>query len=213
MNIKEMFSKETELEPEFNYEKLFSGTKASAYDRRLRVLLKKSIDNKYIQIKKYLVAEDAGEELFEIEDWKVMSHKKIKSMLKDWDRESDYTLSPIIYILEKLEPNFSLKLDKEESTYKLKSDKNILIGNRFSIVDAFARIYLPDQKMIINLSTDSLVNLVNSLSLENLSVYIIDLELFDGEYKRMVAYELIADSRYRECKKKSEDSLMEGIFK
>ncbi|WP_160678406.1 hypothetical protein [Clostridium sp. C8-1-8] len=213
MNIDDVFSKKIELEQDFNYEKLFSGTKASAYDKRLRSLLINSIDKKFIQIKKYLVAEDVGEELSEIEDWKVMSHKKIKSMLKDWHSESDYTLSPIIYILEKLEPNFIVELDKENSIYKIKSDKNILIGHRFSVVDAFSRIYLPDKKIIINLSTDSLHNLIDSLSLENLVVYIVDLELVDGEYKRMVAYELIADSRYYECKKKSEDSLMSGIFK
>lgn len=213
MKMNELFSKEIELEPEFKYEKLFSNTKASVYDRRLRSLLKNSIDNKFIQIKKYLVEEDVGEELFEIEEWKVMSHKKIKSMLKDWHSESDYTLSPIICILEKLEPNFSVEIDKDESIYKIKSDKNILIGHRFGIIDAFARIYLPDWKVIINLSTDSLHNLVDSLSLENLIVYILNLELVDGEYKRMVAYELIADSRYYEYKKKSEDSLMDGIFK
>lgn len=213
MNIEEVFSKEIELEQDFNYEKLFSNTKASDDDSRLRGLLKNSIHNKFIQIKKYLVSEDAGDELFEIEDWKVMSHKKIKSMLKDWHSESDYTLSPIIYILEKLEPKFSVEIDKEESIYKIKSDKNILIGHRFDEVDAFARIYLPDCKVIINLSTDSLHNLIDCLSLENVLVYIINLELVDGEYKRMVAYELIVDSRYHECKKKLEDSLMDGIFK
>lgn len=142
-----------------------------------------------------------------------MSHKKIRSILEDWHSESDYTLSPIIYILEKLDPNFSVEIDKDESIYKIKSDKNILTGHRFGIIDAFARIYLPDWKAIINLSTDSLHNFVDSLSLENLTVYILDLELVDGEYKRMVAYELIADSRYYEYKKKSEDSLMDGIFK
>lgn len=212
MDINELFSKEIELEADFNYEKLFSGTKASAYDRRLRSLLKNSIDNKFIQIKKYLVAEDALEELFQIEDWKVKSHKRIKAILKDWHSESDYTLSPIIYILEKLEPNFLVEPDKKTGIYNIKSKKNILCGHRFTNVDAFARVYLPNEKIIINLSTDSLHNLIDSLLLENLTVYIVDLELVDGEYKRMIAYELIADSRYYECKKKSEDSLMDGIF-
>lgn len=123
MNIKELFSKEINLEKNFNYEKLFNGTKASAYDKKLRALLKNSIENNFIQVKKYLISEDVGEELFEIEDWKVMSHKKIKSTLKDWHSENDYTLSPIIYILEKIEPKFSVEIDKEKYICKIKSDK------------------------------------------------------------------------------------------
>ena len=52
MSIEELFGKEINLEKNFNYEKLFSGTKASAYDKRLRALLKNSIENNFIQIKK-----------------------------------------------------------------------------------------------------------------------------------------------------------------
>ena len=208
MNINELFSKEIALDAEFNYEKLFSGTKASAYDRRLRSVLKSSINNMFIQIKKYLVAENIADELFEIEEWKINSHKKIKPILKDWHSESDYSLSPIIFVLEKLEPNFVVKPDKETSIYGIESYKNIIIGHRFGSVDAFARIYLPDEKLIINLATDSLHNLMDTLLLEGLTVYLLDVEYG----KKLIAYELIADSNYQTKYKTIKENLIDDIF-
>ena len=211
--MEELFRTKLEIESNFDYKKLFSATKSTSLDPKLNSLLKAGLQHNAIEVEKYLVADNIADELYNLEEWKVKSHKKIKSLLKDWHMESDYSLSPILFVLEKLEPNFIVAPDDETKIYLIQSDKNIKIGYRFASQDAFARLYLSDDGVIINLTSDSLVNLTNCLALENIELYLLDMEWVNGEASRMVAYKLVSTPRYRDVKRNLDDSLMTEIFK
>lgn len=210
--MNEIFTNEIELQKDFTYTKLYSSTKASASDKNLSSFLANSFRSGLIKVKKYLIANDVEDEMLNIEEWKAKSHIKIKPILKDWHSESDYSISPIIYFLEQLDPNFIVEQNKETTVYEIKSSKNIVIGHRFTSVDAFARILLPDEKIIINLVTDSLHNLIDALSLEDYIIYLLDVEYIGGRRMKMIAYHLTADSNYRENYKAMQENLMNGIF-
>lgn len=210
--MEELFIKQMDLDLNFDYKKLYSGTKSSGDDTKLKSLLKFGLKHKEIEIKKYLIAENIADELDELEEWKEMSHKKIKSILKDWHSESDYPLIPILYILEKLEPKFQVEPDIETKIYSVKSNKNIKIGYTFQLQDAFARINLPDENIIINLTSDSLVNLVKCLMIENVKLYLLDLEWINGEASRLVAYELTSSQKFRDVKNDIDDKLISEFF-
>lgn len=158
------------------------------------------------------MADNISEELDELEEWKEMSHKKIKAILKDWHSESDYSLIPILYILEKLEPQFTVESDAETKIYSIQSNKKIEIGYRFHSQDAFARIFLSEQNMIINLTSDSLQNLINSLMIDGTKVYLLDLEWVNGTIYKMVAYELSSSQRFKNVKIDFDDRLIAELF-
>lgn len=153
-----------------------------------------------------MVADNIADELYNLGEWKV------KSLLKDWHMESDYFLCPILFFLEKLEPNFIVVSDDETKIYSIQSNKNIKIGHRFDLEDAFARIYPLDDGVIINLISDKLVNLINCLALEDIELYLLDMEWVSGEASRIVAYKLVSTPRYRDIKRNLEDLLMTEIF-
>lgn len=159
-----------------------------------------------------MVSENLSDVLDELGEWKVMSHKKIKAILKDWHSESDYSLIPILYFLERLEPNFTVKPDEETKVYSIQSQKKIEIGHKFPTQDAFARIYLPEQKAIVNLTSDSLSNLVNSLTIEDMRIYLLDLESKGGDSDRIVAYELISSQRFKNVKNDSDDKILAELY-
>jgi hypothetical protein len=207
-----IFTNEIELQKDFTFTKLYSSTKASASDKNLSSFLANSFRCGLIKVKKYLIANDVEDEMLNIEEWKAKSHIKIKPILKDWHSESDYSISPIIYFLERLEPNFIVEPNKETSIYEIKSNKNIIIGHRFTSVDAFARILLPDEKIIINLVTDSLHNLIDVLALEGYIIYLLDVEYVGGRPMKMIAYHLIADPNYQESYKAMQENRMDEIF-
>lgn len=210
--MEKLFVKQLEMEVDFDYKKLYSETKSSATDTRIKALLREGLLHNEIEVKKYLVLENISEEFDELEEWKLMSYKKIKAVLKDWHSESDYSLVPILYILEKLEPNFIVEPDADTQIYSIQSEKKIEIGYRFPIQDAFARIYLPDQKALVNLTSDKLSNLVNSLTIEDMRIYLLDLEWKAGSVDRMVAYELISSQRFKNEKHDSDDKIIAELF-
>ncbi len=210
--MENLFTKQLEIETDFDYKCLYSGDKSSSHDQRLKSLLKGGLVHKEIIIKKYLIAENIAEELDKLEEWKEMSHKKIKSILKDWHSESDYSLIPLLYILERLEPKFGVKPDEVTKIYSIHSEKNIKIGYRFDLQDAFAHIYMPYQKAIINLTSDRLSNLVNSLTIDEMKIYLLDLEWINGTPDRIVAYELSSSQRFKDVKNNSDDTLIAGLF-
>ena len=120
-----LFFKELQIDSTIDYKLLFSNTKSSALDRNLNALLKYGVGKGEIKVKKYLLAENIANELFELGEWKVKSHKKIKDLLKDWHRESDASLTPILFILEKLEPHFKVERDAETK---------ILLSNQIEVL-------------------------------------------------------------------------------
>lgn len=207
-----LFIKELQIDSTLDYKVLFSNTKSSALDRNLNALLKYGVAKGEIKVKKYLLAENIANELFELGEWKVKSHKKIKELLKDWHMESDASLIPILFILEKLESNFKVEPDAETKIFSIQSNRNIRIGHRFSSEDAFARIYFPDDKTIVNLTSDSLINLINCLVLENIKIYLLDMEWVGGEASKIVAYELISTEKFRHVRKELEEKLISEIM-
>jgi hypothetical protein len=210
--MENIFIKQLELDADFDYKSLYSGDKSSSYDVRLKSLLKGGLVHKEIIIKKYLIADNIAEELDKLEEWKEMSHKKIKSILKDWHSESDYSLIPLLYILERLESNFTVKPDEVTKIYSIQSEKNIEIGYRFALQDAFAHIYMPDERAIINLTSDRLSNLVNCLIIDEMKIYLLHLEWINGTPDRIVAYELSSSQRFKDVKNNSDDTLISGLF-
>lgn len=205
--------KELPIKLPFDYEILFSSTKSSATDLRLKSLLKDGIKKQEIKIKKYLIANDVENELIELGEWKVKTHKKIKPLLKDWHLEGDESLIPLLFVLEKLEPGFEVVPDPEINLRSIKSYKNIEIGKPFTEEDAFARLFLPDEKVIVNLTSDSLRNTINCLMIENIKTYLVNIEWIKGEPIRLVAYELISTENFKRVKKELDDNVRNEIFK
>ena len=179
------------------------------------MLLNYCIEEKVIDVKKYLIEENIDSDVFyDIADRKGKGYYSLKEALKDYHQESYYKVAPFIYLLDLVEPNYRINTNrKEPEEAVLEFPTNISVGYRFKGTNAFSRLYFEDNKTVINSSNDSIENLIDTLAIDGITVYILDVEEPLRSKEKIVLYKLTKNEMFNELKVKVKERFLEEIKK
>ena len=217
MDFNNVFIKEVPLQEGFSYKALYNNSRGAIHKDDKESLIDWCIEDGIIEVKKYLIAENIDRDtVWDITDSKDKSIIILKDGLKEYTQENDFDLFPFVYLLGRINPDYKVnlnRLDSEQSV--LEYPNNIEVGYKFSGTNAFSRLYLVDEKIAINSSNDSVENLVDTLSINNINVYIVDVEGEPNKNKDIVVYKIICDTdvlvsrkdQFREYFRKKSDAL------
>ncbi|MDS0527720.1 hypothetical protein NNC19_18685 [Clostridium sp. SHJSY1] len=215
MSIERIVKDELNLENDFDYQKLYNDNRGAIHKDDYKALLKYCIEEKIIDVKKYLIEENIkADVLHDIVDRSGEGQHRLKEALKEYHQESYYLIAPFIYLLEMIEPKY--KLNEDRNKYKdsvLEFPKNILVGHKFEKSNAFIKLYFKDRKIAINSSNDNIDNLIDTLEIDELTVYVLDIEKILNREQNIVIYKLTKKGNFNELKEKAEHRFLEELSK
>lgn len=213
MNIETVFKKELQFEDNFDYRKLYNDNRGAVHKDDYKALLRWCIKENVIQINKYLIQENVHPNIFyEIADTNGDGYYQLKEGLKDYHQESYYNIAPFIYFLGMLEPNYRLNKDRKEYEEPiLEFPQNIRVGHKFKGTNAFSRLYFEDSKIVVNSSNDDVENLMDTLEIDGITVYVLDVEDMLRSEQRIVVYRLDKGENFNELKKKAEHRFLDQL--
>jgi hypothetical protein len=215
MSIEKILNKELQLEKDFDYHKLYNDNRGAIHKDDYKGLLSYCLEVGIIDVEKYIIEENVNSEVFyDIADRKGEGQYQLKEVLKEYHQESYYLVSPFIYLLEKIEPKY--KLNENRTEYEepvLVFPNNILVGHRFKGTNAFTRLYFQDSKIAINSSNDSVENLIDTLVIDDITVYVLDIEKTLHIEQDIVIYKLSKKDMFNNLKEKAQHRFLEELNK
>ncbi|MGO4694427.1 hypothetical protein AB4Z50_09105 [Paenibacillus sp. 2TAB26] len=208
MDFEGLFIKKITVENNFSYKSLYNDDRGAVYKDEYKSLIREAMTKGIITVEKFLIAEDVQDELYQIsEDSKGLKYTLVE-LLKDYHSESNFVISPLIYLLKKLDPNFSLAI-KEEKLEVVSDVISIEIRPRIDGMNATPRIYFPKEKVAIAVTNDNIENLGDILAVEGVSVYIIGT---DDRSNVIYAFKVNRASKYFEVAKGYKQSVVTELF-
>lgn len=118
--------------------------------------------------------------------------RNLLNRLKNYHNESEYLIAPLIYILRKIYPGF--RLSNHEGILNVISDSvKIELCPRINGRNAEPRIFLPNEKKAITSANDNVENLVDILSVRDVTVYVI---VTDDLSNIIYAYKVNRDHKF-----------------
>jgi len=194
MDLESLFIKRITMDDNFNFKSLYNDDRGAVHKDAYKSLISEAISKGVITVEKFLIAEEVQDELYQIsEDSKGLKYTLVE-LLKDYHSESNFVISPLIYLLKKLDPNFSLSISEEK--LEVVSDViNIEIRPRIDGRNAAPRIYFPKEKVAIAVTNDSIENLGDILAVKDVNVYIIGT---DDRSNIIYAYKVNRTNKYFE---------------
>ncbi len=215
MSIEKIIKSELQIEENFDYHKLYNDSRGAVHKDDCKLLLNYCIEEKVIDVKKYLIEENIDSDVFyDIADRNGKEYYSLKEALKDYHQESYYKVAPFIYLLGLIEPNYRINTNrKEPEEAVLEFPNNISVGYRFKGTNAFSRLYFEDNKTVINSSNDSVENLIDTLAIDGITVYILDVEEPLRSKEKIVLYKLTKNEMFNKLKVKAKERFLEEIKK
>lgn len=215
MGIEKILKNELKIEDNFDYHKLYNDSRGAVHKDDYKSLIRWCIKEKIIDVKKYLVEEKIHpDKFYDIADKKGEGYYRLKEALKDYHQESYYDVAPFIYLLELIEPNYRINNNRKEYEEPvLEFPNNIMVGHRFKGTNAFSRLHCEDSKVSINSYNDSIENLVDTLVIDDITVYILVVEDILHSEQNIVIYKLTKNELFNELKDKAEHRFLEELNK
>lgn len=207
LDIENLFIKKVTVDDDFNYKVLYNDSRGAVFKDEYKALIREAISKKVITVEKFIIAENIRDELYQISDTKGFGYTLIER-LKNYHNESDYLISPFIYILKKLDPNFTLSVTEG----KLKIVSNLVeveIRSRIDGKNAEPRIFFPKEKIAITSINDNVENLGDILAVKGVEVYIIGT---DDRSNVIYAYKVNRDDRYFDVAEGYKDNVRAELF-
>ncbi|RST61215.1 hypothetical protein D5F11_003985 [Siminovitchia terrae] len=207
MNIENLFINQVTVDDEFNYKVLYNDSRGAGFKDEYKALIREAISKKVIIVEKFIIAENIQDELYEISDTKGFEHTLIEC-LKNYHNEPDYLISPFIYILKKLDPNYTLGVTED----KLKIVSNLVkaeIRPRIDGKNAEPRLFFPNEKVAISSTNDNVENLGDILSVKDIIVYIIGT---NDRSNTIYAYKVSRSDKFFEVARDYLDSIRPDLF-
>ncbi len=202
----DFLNKQIELQKDFTYKNLFNIDRGAIFKDEDISLLKQGINEGLIKVEKYMIADKIDRHyLLDILEKNRKNIYKIISKMKDYHNESDYLLTPFLYILSLLNPDYINNYNDEECN-------NISIGYRFYKSNAFSRIYLNDYKIAFNSTNDNIENILDTLCINNYILYAVGIENELSKYQNIVAYKLVAQPEISKIRDSLKDEFRLHIF-
>lgn len=215
MSIEKIIKSELQIEENFDYHKLYNDSRGAVHKDDCKLLLNYCIEEKVIDVKKYLIEENIDSDVFyDIADRNSKGNYSLKEALKDYHQESHYKIAPFIYLLDLVKPNYRINNNRKDSEEAvLEFPNNIAVGYRFKGTNAFSRLYFQDSKIVINSSNDSVENLIDTLAIDGITVYILDVEEPLRSKEKIVLYKLTKNEMFNELKVKAKERFLKEIKK
>jgi hypothetical protein len=172
MDFESLFIKKITVDNNFSYKSLYNDDRGAVHKDGYKSLIREAISKGIITVEKFLIAENVRDELYQInEDSKGLQYTLVEC-LKDYHNESDYVIAPLIYLLKKLDPNFSLVIN--EGKLEIVSDViNVVISPRIDGKNATPRLFFPKENIAVAVTNDNIVNLGDILAVKDIKVYVL----------------------------------------
>ncbi|MEH7354011.1 hypothetical protein V7150_10575 [Neobacillus drentensis] len=207
MNIEKLFIKKVTVDDDFNYKALYNDSRGAVFKDEYKALIREAISKKIITVEKFIIAENIQDELYKISDTKGFEYTLIEC-LKNYHNESDYLIAPLIFLLKKLDPDFTLS----DNEGKLKISSNLIeveLCPRIDGKNAEPRIFFPKEKISISSTNDDVENLGDILAVKGVKVYILGT---DDRSNVIYAYKVNRDDRYFEIAEVYKDNVRMELF-
>jgi len=157
-------------------------------------------------VEKFIIAENVQEELHQISMTKGFQYHLIDN-LKNYHNESDSIIAPLVYILKKLDPDYSLS--EKEGKLALSNLVEVELRPRIDGMNAEPRIFFPHERIAITSTNDDVENLGDILAVRDIIVYIIGT---DDRSKEIYAYKINRDDKYFDVAENYKDNLRSELF-
>lgn len=213
MDINKAIKKEIPIGEEFDCKVLYNDSRGAIHKEEYERLLSYCLQAGIIGVEKYLVEEKIPLELFAgIADERGKERHYFKEKLKAYHQEKDYRVAPFIYLLEKIEPSYKLNTARKEyADPMLDFPANIEVGHKFKGSNGFSRFFCSDSKVAINSANDDIETLINTLEIDDLTVYILDTEEPGYWEQDLVLYKLIKSREFNQVKAEVDKHISEKI--
>lgn len=214
MDVEKVLKKELCLQEDFNYKTLYNDSRGGVHKDNYKALLNYSISEGIITVKKYLVMENVNQDIFDdIVDKNSEGFYQLKEILKDYHQESYYKIAAFIYLLGLFEPDYRINQNRKKYDEPiLEFPNNIHIGYRFDGTNAFTRLYLKDTKVAINSTNDGIDNLMDTLEIDGIGVYILDVEDKSHQNQNIVLYKLTKNEKFNGYKYNAEHKFLDELL-
>jgi hypothetical protein len=208
MDFESLFIKKITVDNNFSYKSLYNDDRGAVFKDEYKSLIREAMSKGIITVEKFLIAEDVQDELYQInEDSKGLRYTLVE-LLKDYHSESNFVISPLIYLLKKLDPNFSLAI-KEEKLEVVSDVISIEIRPRIDGRNATPRVFFPKERVAIAVTNDNIENLGDILAVEDVSVCIIGT---DDRSNVIYAYKVNRTSKYFEVAEGYKQNVVADLF-
>ncbi|MEM5626875.1 hypothetical protein AAHB47_25410 [Bacillus wiedmannii] len=147
LDIEKLFPKQVAVDEDFNYKVLYNDSRGASYKDEYKSLIREAIEKNFIAIEKFIIAENVQDELYQISETKGTQYTLIEC-LKSYHSESDSIIAPLIYLLKKLDPKFTLGINEERLKIVSKS-VDVEIRPRIDGKNAEPRIYFLRRKLLL----------------------------------------------------------------
>jgi hypothetical protein len=202
LDFENLFINKVKLDDDFNYKVLYNDSRGAVFKEEYKALIREAISKNLITVEKFIIAENVQDDLYKISDTKGFEYTLLEC-LKNYHNESDYIIAPFIYILKKLDPDFTLS----GKDGKLKIVSNLFkvdLCPRIDGKNAEPRLYFPKENIAITSTNDNIENLGDILGVTGIDVYITGT---DARSNVIYAYKLSRTERYFDVAKGYIDSL------
>lgn len=207
LNIEGIFIKKATLDDDFNYKMLYNDSRGAVFKDEYKALLRESVSKNAITVEKYIVAENIQDELYNLSETRGTQYTLIES-LKNYHQESDSLIAPFIYILKKIDSDFTLN-DKEGKFKIISNIFEVDLRPRIDGKNAEPRVFFPEEKIAFTSTNDNIENLVDILAVKEVKVYIVGT---DARFKNIYAYKISRSKKFFEVAKGYIDNLRPDLF-
>lgn len=207
LNIENLFTKRITVDDEFNYKALYNDDRGAVHKDAYKSLIKEAIEKKIITVEKFIIAENIQDELYRICDETKGYQYTLMECLKDYHNESDFVIAPLIYLLRKIDPQFTINTNEEELKI-ISKVVDVKICPRIDGENATPRLFLPKEKVAIS-TNDNIENLGDILSVKDVKVYII---ATDNRSNIIYAYKVERSDRFFEVSEGYKDRVIAELF-
>lgn len=208
MNIETLFLRKTELDGNFSYKDLYNDDLGAVHKESSRTLLYQGIAKNVISVEKFIVAEDVREELYQItEDTTGLKYTLIEC-LKEYHNESPFVIAPFIYLMKRIDANYSLS--NRDGKFEVESKIDIKVCPRVDGANATPRLFLPEYNTAFASMNDNIENLMDILTVKGLTVYVIGTH---DRSKTIIAYKVSRTDEYFEVAHRYKQQEMDELFR
>lgn len=191
MDIDKLAVQKVPVNDPFDYQVLYSDSRGAIFKDEYKQFIREAISTHAMTIEKFVIAENVGNELDQIIDTKGLE-RILLSRLKSNHRESDYISASLIYMLKKLDPDFTY--NKVNEKLEIVSDLfEVELRPRIDGANAEPRIFFTKEKIAITSTNDDIETLGEVLAVKGVKVYAVGT---DEHCNNIYAYKIKRTDRY-----------------
>lgn len=208
LSIEKLFNRIVAMDENFDYQTLYNDNRGAMFKNEYKSLMRNAIAKKMITVEKWIIAENVQDELDQLCESKGIQRSLI-NCLKDYHNENDHVITPFLFIVKKLDPQFALSVN--DGKLNIVSEiVDVEIRPRIDGKNAMSRIFLPNEKIALASSNDNIENLVDILAVKDVRVYVVDTDTYANN---IYVYKIHREDTFFKITKGFKDNIMANLIK